>query len=166
MTTPNHYVIKLDGISGESTHPRHRDWIDVLSWGYGVRRQLPAFMHANDDGDGAEGGGEDSEANEVIFDDFKFTHLVDKSSPALRRHCADGTLIPTVELCWYRAGDASSEYARFTLSDCVVTGVAAVGGIEAMEHVSLAYGSIRIQVSELNDDGELDTTVTTILVKG
>ena len=35
--------LKIDGIPGESADAKHKDWIDVLSYGFGIQQPTSAY---------------------------------------------------------------------------------------------------------------------------
>jgi len=85
------YFLKLDGIQGESKADKHTDEIDVLSFSWGAT-QSGTFA-------GGGGGG----AGKVAMQDFHFTMLHSKASPALMLACAQGDHIKSAILTWQRA---------------------------------------------------------------
>ena len=68
---------KLGDIKGESLDSKHKDEVEVLSWSWGV----------NQSGTIAQGGGGD--AGKANFNDFNFTHHVERSTSLI---APDGTL--------------------------------------------------------------------------
>ena len=69
--------IKLDGVKGESTHAKHKDEIDVLSWNWSVHNSSCT-----------QGGG--SAVGKGTPGMLKITKRVDKSSPEIAKKCAQG----------------------------------------------------------------------------
>jgi type VI secretion system secreted protein Hcp len=57
---------KIGDIKGESLDAKHKDEVEVLSWSWGVAQS----------GSISGGGGQ----GKASFNDFHFTHLIDKSS--------------------------------------------------------------------------------------
>ena len=84
-------TIKFDGIDGESAKPKGE--IDVLAWNWGVTQPS-----------GAAGGG-GSGKGKAVPGDFYFTHLYDKASPVLAKHCVSGKHFPTAKLTARKAGE-------------------------------------------------------------
>ena len=60
---------KIGDIKGESLDDKHKDEVEVLSWSWGVS-QSGSMAHGG-------GGGE----GKASFNDFNFTHHIDKASP-------------------------------------------------------------------------------------
>ena len=65
------YLLKVDGIKGESTDSKHKDEIEIESFSWG----------ATQPGSFSTGGG--GGAGKVSFQDIHFTQKYDKSSPVL-----------------------------------------------------------------------------------
>jgi type VI secretion system secreted protein Hcp len=131
--------IKIDGIPGESTDSKHKDWIEILSYTWGVEQ-----LHA---GSRSQAGAASSQRCD--HKDFTFVHALDKASPKLFLACADGTHIKNivVELC--RATGDKTKYMEYKLYDSIITGVQPGGasqdaGAVPLEEVSINYGKIEL----------------------
>ncbi len=135
--------LKIDGVGGESTDDKHKDWIEVLSYSHGVS-QISS-------GAASSGGGRS--AQRCDHQDFSVVHTLDKASPKLALYCCDGTHIKevTVELC--RAAGDKQKYMEYKMSEVIVAsarpGGSAQGG-EALplEEVSFNYGKIEWTYTE------------------
>ncbi|MGH7916467.1 MAG: Hcp family type VI secretion system effector, partial [Candidatus Binataceae bacterium] len=75
------YFLKLDGIDGESEDQNHKNWIDVVSFGWS----------ATQPGTFAQGQG--GTAGKVSMSDLNFQMHTSKATPALMKACASGTHI-------------------------------------------------------------------------
>src|SRR5215211_5780834 len=102
---------RLGEIKGESADDRHKDEIGVLSWSWGVSQSAP-----NSAGSGAAAG-------KVTFNDFNFTHRVDKASPVLMRACATGQHLKDATITMRKAGKVQQDYLIVKLTDVLVTNV-------------------------------------------
>jgi type VI secretion system secreted protein Hcp len=129
--------LKIDGIPGESTDDKHKDWIEVLSYGLGI--QQPASATAS-----SSGGATAERAN---FQDFSITKALDKASPKLAQTCSDGTHIKqiTLELC--RAGGDKVKYMEYKLTNCILSSYHDGGSSTGAENlptetVAFNYGKI------------------------
>ncbi len=130
--------LKIDGIPGESTDDKHKDWIEITSYAFGVSQ--------------AHGGGGRSDAGAAFggradFNDLSIAKKLDKASPKLFLSCIKGDNIPSVvmELC--RATGDKSKYLEVKLSDVHVASVQPSGvpqGSDAVpgESVNFNYGKI------------------------
>lgn len=136
--------LRIDGISGESTDARHRQWIEVLNFNQGLT--LPGIGGSISTG-GAAGVGR------ADFEDFLVVKTLDKASARLSLACADGTHIPevTLELC--PAG--GEKFMEIQLSDCIVTTYRIVGSVQGgetrpLEEVSFCYRTIQWTYTEMD----------------
>ena len=142
--------IKIEGIKGESKDSKHKGEIDVLSYSWG----------ATQSGTMAYGGG--GGAGKVSFQDISFTHRVDKSSPILVLHCANGKHIKEATLTNRKAGKDQQEYLVFKMSDILVTAVqlgGAEGGDVPTSNVSLNFAKVEMEYKAQKADGSLDAGI-------
>jgi len=144
---------KIDGIDGESTDDKHKDWIEVLSFDWGVSQPVSV---------GSATGGRT--AGRADFQDFGITKLVDKASPNLALYCASGKHISkvVVELCL--AAEEKHPFMKFTLEDVVVSSVSPGGAAEAVEprpteSVTFNYGKIEWEYTPIDQTGKKGASV-------
>jgi type VI secretion system secreted protein Hcp len=78
--------LKIDGIDGESTDDKHRGWIEVFSFSWGLS-QTGEAAHGT-------GGG----AGKVSFSDLNVVKKLDSTSPRLMLACASGKHFPAAQL--------------------------------------------------------------------
>lgn len=128
--------LKIDGIPGESTDDKHKDWIEITSFSHSLEQ--PASATAS-----SAGG---ATAERVNHSTFNFTHLLDKASPKLYEACCTGKHIKevTLELC--RAGGDKMKYMEIKMEQVIVSSVApsgAAGQDFPSEAVRLSYGKIK-----------------------
>jgi type VI secretion system secreted protein Hcp len=137
--------LKIEGIPGESTDDKHKDWIEVLSFSNGISQ--PASATAS-----SAGGATAERAN---FQDFTISKLLDKASPKLMLACADGTHIKEVKMEICRAGGDKVKYMELKLSNCIVSSVSVGGGGgEPTETTSFNFGKIEwIYTQQKRADG-------------
>jgi type VI secretion system secreted protein Hcp len=146
MASLQDIFIKLDGIDGESKDAKHKGWIDVVSFGYGVSQSSTVGV----------GGG--SGTGKASFDTLTFTHKVDKTSPNLFTYCALGKHIPKVTLSVCKSGGGQQEYVNIVLEKAFVTHVSPSGsnaGDSLIESVGLSYAKVEIKVKEQKEDGSM-----------
>ncbi len=130
--------LKIEGIPGESTDDKHKDWIEVLSFSWGVHQPKSVASTA---------GSRSSERAD--FKDFSITKLIDKASPKLAIACATGEVFKTAlfELC--RAGGDKVKYMEYKFSDVMITSYEPVGhttGNELpKEQVEMTYGKVELK---------------------
>jgi type VI secretion system secreted protein Hcp len=135
--------LKIDGIPGESTDDKHKDWIEILSYNWGVSQPSSATASS-------AGGGTTERAD---FHDLAITKLVDKASPKLFELCASGKHIPTVTLELCRAGGDKLKYLELKLEQVIISGCshgAATGGSDPFptENITFNYGKNKVTYTQ------------------
>lgn len=132
--------IKFEGVQGESRDEKHKDWIELLSFSWGVN-QPQSFSSSSHGSKSAE------RAN---FSEFNFTKALDKATPHLAFACSSGQHYTkaTIEIC-RSAGTSKQTFMRYTLQDVLVTnytvnGVGGGGDGESIptENLQLSYGKV------------------------
>jgi len=94
--------LQIDGIKGESSDERHKDWIECKSVSWGVEQPRSATA--------STGGGHTAERCE--HRDIVITKLADLASPILLQTCSAGRTIPKAKLEFMRA-DAQGERIKY-----------------------------------------------------
>jgi len=125
--------IKVGGFLGESTDRTHKDWIDVITSGFGETQPT------------TYSSGMPVQSN---IQDFKFTMRTSKASPLLFLAGAMGQHIPEAMLEVYRPGvDTGDANLRITLSDVVISSFLSLGSTTSypMEEILLKFTKIKIQ---------------------
>ena len=138
---------KLGDIKGESLDSKHKDEVEVLSWSWGVNRT----------GTIAHGGG--SGEGKASFNDFNFTHHIDKASPVLLKACATGEHIKEATIAVRKAGKGQQEFLILKMTDVLITSVNPSGSGDAaatMESVALQSSKVDLEYKPQKQDGSLD----------
>ena len=141
---------KIGDIKGESPDDKHKGEIEVLSWSWGVT-QSGTMSHGG-------GGGE----GKASFNDFNFTHHIDKASPVLLKACATGEHIKEATITVRKAGKGQQEFLIIKMNDIIITGVAPSGagdGAATAEHVALQFAKVDLEYKPQKPDGSLDAGV-------
>ena len=141
---------KIGDIKGESPDDKHKGEIELLSWSWGVT-QSGTMAHG--------GGGGEGKAN---FNDFNFTHHIDKASPVLMKACATGEHIKEATITVRKAGKGQQEFLIIKMNDILITGVAPSGagdGAATAEHVALQFAKVDLEYKPQKQDGSLDAGV-------
>jgi len=127
--------LKIGSIPGESRDDKHKDWIEILSFSWGVSQPSAVTQ--------SRGGARSTER--VNAQDFSIVHKLDKASTKLFLACCKGEHMKdvTVELC--RATGDKQKYMEYKLTDVIVSSVQPNGsskGGEALplEAVTFNYG--------------------------
>jgi type VI secretion system secreted protein Hcp len=144
--------LKIDGIKGESRDDRRRDEIEVLSFSWG-ESQTGTVAHGG-------GGG----AGKVAMQDFHFTALFSKASPALFLACASGQHLPEALLSIRGAGENPQDFLKWRLSDILVSsyqteGIAHGDAGRPTDQFSLNFAQIEVEYSPQKPDGSLDQSI-------
>jgi len=147
------YFLKIDGIPGESQDSKHKDEIQIESWGFG----------ANQGGTMAFGGG--GGAGKVQMQDFHFVMKTQKASPKLFLACAQGEHIKNAILTCRKAGKEQQEYLKYTFTDLLVSNFQTSGSGSAdvlpLDQISLNFTKLETEYKEQSADGTLKGPVKT-----
>lgn len=139
--------LKFDGIDGESKDNDHRDWIDVVSFQFGISKP-------------SSGSGLTSRYRSYVTTyDITINKYVDKSSPKLLEALTAGTMIREAWIDFTRIGAAggSVTYLRYELQDVQITKYSVSMSSEdylPLEEVSFNYGRITVTYTEFNEMGQ------------
>jgi type VI secretion system secreted protein Hcp len=145
------YLLKIDGIKGESTDSKHKDEIEIESFSWGCT-QPGTFQSGG-------GGG----AGKVSFQDIHFTTRVNVASPNLMVACASGQHIKVATLTVRKAGKDQQEYYVIKLSDNLVSSYQS-GGSEGsnalpVDQFSINFSKIEFEYKTQKADGSLGPSV-------
>jgi type VI secretion system secreted protein Hcp len=138
---------KIGDIKGESLDSKHKDEVEVLSWSWGVANAAPIK------------GGSGAGTGKATFQDFNFTHHIDKASPILLKACATGQHIKEATITVRKAGKGQQEFLIIKMNDIIITGVTPSGagdGAATAEHVALRFAKVDLEYKPQKADGSLD----------
>ena len=138
---------KIGDIKGESPDDKHKGEIELLSWSWGVT-QSGTMAHG--------GGGGEGKAN---FNDFNFTHHIDKASPVLMKACATGEHIKEATITVRKAGKGQQEFLIIKMNDIIITSVSPSGAGDSAataEAVALQCAKVDLEYKPQKADGSLD----------
>ena len=150
-TAASDYFLMLDGIKGESLDKLHRDAIEIHSFSLGV----------SNSGTLVSGGGG---AGKATFSDISVLKNLDKASPLLYLHCAQGKHIPSATLFLRKSGENPLEYFVIKLTDVIVSSVqtsGSSGGGVPTESLSLNFRTIEFTYTPQKADGSADAPIKT-----
>lgn len=137
------FHIKLDGVTGESTHKDHKGEIEISSWNWTV---------SNTSGAGAGGG---SGRGKAVPGDFQFVHEYDKASPVLAKNCVLGKHFKDMVLTCRKAGDGQQQYLTVTMKEVFITSLRDGGaqGGDVGEQVACSFKDIEFSYKSQDDKG-------------
>lgn len=140
--------IKIEGIPGEALDAKHKDWIEIKAYNFGLGQEIS-------DTASSAGGAAVGRAH---FSDFHITKYVDKASAKLFETCAKGTHIPKVVLHVMRAGGDQQKYLEITLEQVLIstfTHSASTDGDLPVENFTLNYAKIKtVYTQQKRSDGQ------------
>ena len=134
---------KIGSIKGESDDAKHKDYIDVLSWSWGVtgpQKKTPVCPH-----------------------EFTIDKYVDAASPFLVAAAAQGQVFPTASVLVRKSGSQSGDYLSFTFNNVVITSMQsqAMTALDRLnETMTLGYASATFSYKPQNPDGSLGAPIT------
>ena len=146
------YLLKIDGIKGESTASSHKDTIEILSFSWGVSNQ----------GSFSSGGG--GGAGKVSFQDLHFSAPVSKASPLLFKRAVTGQHIKKATLFVRKSGGNQGDYYVIKLSDILVSSYQTKPSDSSdavpTDHFALSFAKIEFSYKPQNADGSLGGALT------
>ncbi len=130
--------LKIDGIPGESTDDKHKDWVEVLSFSHGIHQ--PAHVTKS------SAGGAGAERCEHM--DFTIMKHLDKASSKLYEYCSSGKHLKSVAVEMCRAGGDKVRYMEIKMEEVLISNVSPAGSSDGeggfpTESVSFNYGKIK-----------------------
>jgi len=112
----NSYFLKIDGIAGASTNDKHKDWIDIDSFSWGLTLATSST-----------GGG--TAVGKASFADFAWTQSVDISTPKWFLQVATGKHVPTATLDVVKTGgDTADLYFQMIFTETMGKSMYISGG--------------------------------------
>jgi len=142
--------INIPPIKGESSDVDHTDWIEVESF---------SISEAQSVSDASSTGG--LVATQAMFGELSIVKLIDKSSPDVNLHCAQGTSIDELELQVCVETGSKEWYVQIKLTHVVISSVSLSGGgmSRPTENVTFAYGQIDWDYKPIGADGAVGSAV-------
>ncbi len=142
------YFLQIDGISGASTNNRHRDWIDIDSFSWGIKNS------------GSVGSGGGSSVGKAVFSPFSWTQQVNKSVPPMTVGVASGKHYLNATLDVQQEGKTPFVFFRMSFDDVQLTAldIAGAGGVQGVT-AALNYSKITMTYWPQKADGGLGSPV-------
>ncbi len=132
--------LQIDGVPGESTDDKHKDWIELVSYSHEMVQPVSSTR--------ASAGG--ASTGRTQHGDFTITKFVDKSSVKLYEAVSNGKHFGKAKIEVCRAGGSQVKFIEITLEEVMISGVHAnskgaadkEGAELPTETVTLNYGKI------------------------
>jgi type VI secretion system secreted protein Hcp len=107
--------LQIEGIKGESTDDKHKDWIEVSHVAWSVHQPRAEAVST-------AGGMTNGRAE---LSNLSFKKLADLSSPILQQHCAMGKTIPKAKFEFMRADGDGKPICYYTveLENVMISGI-------------------------------------------
>ena len=129
--------LKIDGVPGESTDSKHKEWIEVLSFSQGVSQPSSRSL--------SPGGAMSAEPAAHQY--FSIMKVLDKASPKLMQYCSNGKHIKDVVLELCRAEGDGQRFMEYKMTDVIISSVrpsGSAGDAVPTEEVSFNYAKIEL----------------------
>ncbi len=129
---------KIEGIPGESTDDKHKDWIEILSYSHNITQ--PKSVTKSSAGGAGSGRCEHGE--------FVVVKQLDKASPKLYEYCSSGKHIKEVLIEFCRAGGDKLKYMEVKMEEVIISSVSPGGSAKGSdeipsEELRFDYGKIK-----------------------
>jgi type VI secretion system secreted protein Hcp len=145
------YLLKIDGIDGESKQDKHEKWIEIQSWSFGATNS------------GSSGTGSGAGSGKVSFQDFHFVCDYGTHSPIIMFHCADGKHIPKAEMHIRKAGGKQEVFTTWKFTNIILssyqTGGSGHGNPLPTDQCSFNFEKIEMEYKPQKSDGTLDAAI-------
>jgi type VI secretion system secreted protein Hcp len=147
------YLTFFDDAPGESTAVGHENWIELLSWTWGVTAT------AGPGGGGGGGGAGRPDPSALVWE-----HTFDAASTRLIGFAASGKHVAKAELHVTRGGGPGGRDAWLTvlMEDLIITSVATSGSAdgEVEQIVGMEFRSVTFGYRRQRPDGSLEAPAT------
>ena len=127
--------VKFDGLDGESQDADHKDWVDVLSWSWGLSKDS---------------------RGKVCVQDLSLVKYLDSSTPDLIQSMPADTTFRTADLEVWQGRERGRLVLRMLLNGVSVSSVSTggSGGEDRLtENISLNFSELEGTYTVLRDDG-------------
>jgi type VI secretion system secreted protein Hcp len=132
--------LQIDGVPGESQDDKHKDWIELESYGHQMTQ--PVSSTRSSAGGAATG--------RTQHGDFTVTKFIDKASPKLYEAVSNGKHFSKAKIEVCRAGGAQLKFMEIALEEVMISNVQVNstgqqnnnGDVLPTETVHLNYGKI------------------------
>ncbi len=126
--------MKIDGIDGDSTDEKHKNWIELLGFSNGLSQMGGGSSSAA----GAHSGGK------IDISEFNVTFTMCSASPTIAKFICLGKHVPKIEIELCRATGDKQVFMKYTLQDAFFTSYQQSGGTGSLptESLGIRFGQI------------------------
>jgi type VI secretion system secreted protein Hcp len=103
--------LNIDGIKGESTDDKHKDWIEVLSFSHGMSQPTSSTK--------SSAGG--ASTGRVTHQPFQIVKFLDAASPKLYEAISGGKHFSKIKIEVCRAGGSQVKFLEITMEEVMVS---------------------------------------------
>lgn len=146
--------MNYEGIKGEASDQRHKDWIDVETWRWGVDRQITSSTSTRGD----------RESSNATITDLHITKLMDKSSSKLfiESCCGIGKEVK-LHLTKTGSGGGADVYMEYTLKNALISHYS-VGGASQdtkrpTESITISFVEVEAKYIPYDEDGNAEAAI-------
>lgn len=128
--------MKYGDIKGDVTHDKHKEWLQVDSFQFGVGRAIMTRV----------GSAANREASQASVSEVTVTKMMDASGPKFFLEACVGARGKDVKLDFVTTGDPGETYLTLTLSDALVSGYSlSSGGDRPAESISINFTKVEVK---------------------
>jgi type VI secretion system secreted protein Hcp len=149
--------LKIQGIKGDSTDDKHKEWIEVLSYKHLINNPFGGAINAMGDYIGAK----------ASHHDFKIVKKLDSASPSLFFYCHLAKRIPQIDLQLCRAMGDKTPFMKYTFKEAAIVSVEPEGSHDTkdtlpIETIMVRYAQISLEYTptEITGGGRKGATST------
>ncbi len=153
MAGETFYVYLHPSIKGGVTEQKHKDWIDVQSYSFGL---------SNDSSVGA-GTQKNRVMGSTRLHDITFSRLVDQASPQIMQTAAEAKNLDCVKVEFVRPGRNGEEvYHTMKFENCVITSwqQSGHGGSQGSESISINFVKVENKFTPFDEKGKPSSPIT------
>lgn len=147
--SPFQGFLKIAGVQGVSTNPKHTGEIEILSFHQGVSQAITGTVSSVGNIAGQR----------ATFDALTITKRLDKASPLLAQNCAEGKVYPSAVLAFSQPGGAMETFMEITLTNALVSSIHQGGSVNGaddapVEEVGFSFTKIDWTYTIILADGK------------
>jgi type VI secretion system secreted protein Hcp len=131
--------LQLDGVPGEATDDKHKDWIELLSYDHQMAQPVSSTR--------SSAGGASTGRSQ--HGDFSITKYIDKASPKLYEAVSNGKHFSKAKIEVCRAGGSQVKFLEITLEEVMVSNVSMLSNGHSKEGQELPTESVHLNYGKI-----------------